>query len=73
MGLNDVFRRFNEPGVSPGGTTSGDFHQGPECASTSSWSATTWPAGFGCVQDRDARKGQKPSDHAPVIVDFADA
>ena len=24
------------------------------------------------VRDRDARKGQKPSDHAPVVVDFAD-
>ena len=23
--------------------------------------------------DRDARKGKKPSDHAPVVVDFADS
>ncbi len=26
----------------------------------------------GAFRDRDARKGQKPSDHAPVVVDFAD-
>jgi exodeoxyribonuclease-3 len=23
-------------------------------------------------RDRDARKGQKPSDHAPVVVDFTE-
>jgi exonuclease III len=27
----------------------------------------------GAFMDRDARKGQKPSDHAPVVVDMADA
>jgi exodeoxyribonuclease-3 len=27
----------------------------------------------GAMRDRDARKGQKPSDHAPVVVEFADA
>jgi exodeoxyribonuclease-3 len=25
----------------------------------------------GAFVDRDARKGQKPSDHAPVVIDFA--
>ena len=29
-------------------------------------------ASSGCVIDRNARKGQQPSDHAPVIVDLAD-
>ena len=29
--------------------------------------ALTW-----AVVDRNARKGKQPSDHAPVIVDFAD-
>ena len=27
----------------------------------------------GSFRDRDARKGQKPSDHAPVVVDVADS
>ena len=27
----------------------------------------------GAFRDRDARKGQKPSDHAPVVVDFRDS
>ena len=26
----------------------------------------------GCWIDRDARKGQKPSDHAPVVATFSD-
>ena len=26
----------------------------------------------GSIIDRNARKGQQPSDHAPVIVDLAD-
>ena len=26
-----------------------------------------------CVVDRNARKGSQPSDHAPVVVDLADA
>jgi exodeoxyribonuclease-3 len=25
-----------------------------------------------CIIDRNARKGQQPSDHAPVVVDLAD-
>ena len=51
----------------------GDFHQGrglridlvlatPELASRTKWA----------IVDRQARKGKQPSDHAPVIVDFAD-
>ena len=31
-----------------------------------------WPSGSaGCIIDRNARKGTQPSDHAPVVVDFA--
>ena len=51
----------------------GDFHEGrgmridlvlasPSVAERSQW----------CVIDRNARKGSSPSDHAPVVVDFAD-
>ena len=35
--------------------------------------ASRWPnASRWAVVDRNARKGKQPSDHAPVIVDFAD-
>jgi exodeoxyribonuclease III len=51
----------------------GDFHEGrgmridhvlasPAVASRVEW----------CIIDRNARKGQQPSDHAPVVVDLAD-
>jgi exodeoxyribonuclease III len=71
-GLTDVFPRFNEPGVFTWWDyRAGDFHQGrgmridlvlvsDDLASRAS----------GAFRDRDARKGQKPSDHAPVVVDF---
>jgi exodeoxyribonuclease-3 len=74
-GLIDVFPRFNEPGVFTWWDyRAGDFHQGrgmridlvlvsDDLAGRAS----------GAFRDRDARKGQKPSDHAPVVVDFADA
>ena len=26
----------------------------------------------GAFMDRDARKGQKPSDHAPIVVDISE-
>jgi exodeoxyribonuclease III len=73
-GLVDVFPRFNEPGVFTWWDyRAGDFHQGrgmridlvlvsDDLAGRAS----------GAFRDRDARKGQKPSDHAPVVVDFAD-
>jgi exodeoxyribonuclease-3 len=71
-GLVDIFRRFNSPGVfSWWDYRGGDFHLGrgvrmdlivvsPDLASRATASFV----------DRDARKGQKPSDHAPVVVDF---
>jgi exodeoxyribonuclease-3 len=73
-GLDDVFRRFNESGVFTWWDyRAGDFHQGrgmridlvlvsPDLAARAT----------GAFMDRNARKGQKPSDHAPVVVDFAD-
>ena len=51
----------------------GDFHQGRGLridlmlGSRSVADRLQW-----CVIDRNARKGQSPSDHAPVIVDLAD-
>ena len=48
----------------------GDFHQGRGLridllmATRSIADRTTW-----CVVDRNARKGQQPSDHAPVLID----
>ena len=49
----------------------GDFHEGRGMridlvlATAPVASRVTW-----CVIDRNARKGQQPSDHAPVIVDL---
>lgn len=73
-GLADVFRRLHP---AAGGVYSwwdyrrGDFHQGRGMridlvlASAAVVERATW-----CVIDRNARKGQQPSDHAPVIVDL---
>jgi exodeoxyribonuclease-3 len=74
-GLTDVFRRFNDPGVfSWWDYRAGDFHQGRgmriDLVLISEDLATR---ATGARVDRDARKGQKPSDHAPVIVDIAEA
>jgi exodeoxyribonuclease-3 len=72
-GLHDVFRRFNDPGVfSWWDYRAGDFHEGRGMRidliliSDDLASRAT-----GAFVDRDARKGQKPSDHAPVVVDIA--
>jgi exodeoxyribonuclease III len=72
-GLTDVFPRFNEPGVFTWWDyRAGDFHQGRgmriDLVLLSDDLATR---ASGAFRDRDARKGQKPSDHAPVVVDFA--
>jgi exodeoxyribonuclease-3 len=72
-GLDDVFTRFNEPGVfSYWDYRAGDFHQGRgmriDLLLLSRDLADRATASF---MDRDARKGQKPSDHAPVVVDFS--
>ena len=74
-GLDDVFRRHHGAAglFSWWDYRAGDFHEGrgmridlvlasPEVAARSNWA----------VIDRNARKGQQPSDHAPVVVDLDD-
>jgi exodeoxyribonuclease-3 len=72
-GLVDVFRQFNDPGVfSWWDYRAGDFHQGRGMRiDLVLVSEDLAGRATGARVDRDARKGQKPSDHAPVIVDFA--
>lgn len=75
-GLVDVFRRVHDaPSVySWWDYRAGDFHEGrgmridlmlatPALADRVEW----------CVIDRNARKGKLPSDHAPVVIDIAEA
>lgn len=73
-GLEDVFRRHHDEGglYSFWDYRGGDFHQGRGLRidlilATASLAARSTDA----VVDRNARKGQKPSDHAPVIATFA--
>ena len=71
-GLTDIFPRFNEPGTFTWWDyRAGDFHQGRgmriDLVLVSSDLADKTSSAF---RDRDARKGKKPSDHAPVVVDF---
>ena len=73
-GLVDTFRELQpEPGLySWWDYRAGDFHQGRGMridlvlASRSLAEQATF-----ATIDRQARKGEKPSDHAPVIIDFA--
>jgi exodeoxyribonuclease-3 len=75
-GLVDVFRQHHaESGLySWWDYRGGDFHQGRGMridlvlASRPLADRATWS-----VVDRNARKGQQPSDHAPVIADFEEA
>lgn len=74
-GLVDVFRRFNDESkvYSWWDYRGGDFHQGRGMRidlimATESLAARAEASTI----DRNARKGKQPSDHAPVIVDFAD-
>jgi exodeoxyribonuclease-3 len=72
-GLEDVFRRHvSAPKCfSWWDYRAGDFHQGRGMridlvlASAPVAAASCW-----CIIDRNARKGQQPSDHAPVVVDL---
>jgi exodeoxyribonuclease-3 len=70
-----VFRYFNDPGVfSWWDYRAGDFHQGRGMRiDLVLLSEDLAERATGARVDRDARKGPKPSDHAPVIVDLAEA
>jgi exodeoxyribonuclease III len=72
-GLQDVFPRFNDPGVfSWWDYRAGDFHQGRGMRiDLVLVSDDLAGRATGAFIDRNARKGQKPSDHAPVVIDFA--
>jgi exodeoxyribonuclease-3 len=71
--MEDVYRRFHdEAGLfSWWDYRGGDFHQGRGMridlimATPSLAERAT-----GSFVDRNARKGEKPSDHAPVVADF---
>jgi len=73
LGLEDVFRRHHDDSscFTWWDYRAGDFHEGRGLridlvlASTAFAAASTW-----CVIDRNARKGNLPSDHAPVVVDL---
>jgi len=75
-GLVDLFRQHHDGGqmYSWWDYRAGDFHQGRGLridlvlGSASVSARCEW-----AIIDRNARKGQGPSDHAPVIVDLADA
>jgi exodeoxyribonuclease III len=73
-GLDDVFTRFNDPGVFTWWDyRAGDFHQGRGMRiDLVLVSHDLAERATGAFMDRDARKGQKPSDHAPVVVDLGD-
>jgi exodeoxyribonuclease-3 len=74
-GMTDLFRlQHDQAGLySWWDYRSGDFHQGRGMridlvlGTASVADRTVWS-----VIDRNARKGQQPSDHAPVVVDLAD-
>ena len=75
-GLSDVFRLQHPDAAkvfSWWDYRRGDFHEGRGMridlvlASAPIAERVEW-----CIIDRNARKGQQPSDHAPVIVDLAD-
>jgi exodeoxyribonuclease-3 len=73
-GLEDVFRRHNDEGglYSWWDYRAGNFHKGfgmridLVLASKALAARSQW-----AFIDRNARKGEAPSDHAPVIVEFA--
>jgi exodeoxyribonuclease-3 len=74
-GLIDVFRRLQpEPGLySWWDYRAGNFHKhkGMRIDLVLASRPVADRAAFATI-DRNARKGESPSDHAPVIVDFAD-
>jgi exodeoxyribonuclease III len=74
-GLEDVYRRHHADGgvFSWWDYRAGDFHQGRGMRIDLVLLTRSLAERSGEVMiDRNARKGQKPSDHAPVMVEFAD-
>ena len=72
-GLHDVFRRHPTEGsvFSWWDYRAGDFHQGRGMRiDLLLASAPLLERSSFCIIDRNARKGQQPSDHAPVVADF---
>ena len=73
-GLVDVFRqRYDAGGLySWWDYRAGNFHKGKGMRIDHVLATPPLAARAGAVLiDRNARKGEKPSDHAPVVVDFA--
>ncbi len=73
-GLEDLFRRHHEEGgvFSWWDYRAGDFHEGRGMRIDLVLASRSLAArSQGVVIDRNARKGKKPSDHAPVVVDLA--
>jgi exodeoxyribonuclease-3 len=70
-GLDDVFRRHHQGSgmFSWWDYRAGDFHQGRgmriDLVLATRRVRSSW-----CIIDRNARKGQQPSDHAPVVVEL---
>jgi exodeoxyribonuclease-3 len=72
-GLDDVFRRFHPDGriFSWWDYRAGDFHEGRGLRiDLVLLSRSLGSRASSAIVDRDARKGKKPSDHAPVVVDL---
>jgi len=72
-GFTDLFRRHHDAGkvYSWWDYRAGDFHQGRGLRiDLVLGTAPVAERSRFCVIDRNARKGQLPSDHAPVIVDL---
>ena len=73
LGLEDVFGRFHPEGgiFSWWDYRAGDFHQGRGLRiDLVLLSRALAGRVTSAVIDRDARKGPKPSDHAPVVIDW---
>jgi exodeoxyribonuclease-3 len=74
-GLTDAFRAVDDEanGFSFWDYRGGDFHQGRGMRIDLAYVTAPIAARLTAARvDRDARKGEKPSDHAPVIFDLAD-
>jgi exodeoxyribonuclease-3 len=75
LGLEDVWRRHHDDGgvFSWWDYRAGDFHQGRGMRIDLVLLSHALAARSTSVLiDRDARKGKKPSDHAPVVVEIAE-